>query len=94
VRGYTYAKCGRRQDARAELNRLLARARAGEYVSHYALAVVQAGFGDDDQTISELEKAYVERAPPLFVMKLDPAFARLRSDPRFVALARKVGLSE
>ena len=93
VRGYTYAKCGRRAEARAELNRLVGRARAGEYVSHYALAVIQAGLGDDDQAIAELEEAYVERAPALFVMKLEPAFARLRSDPRFVAVARKVGLS-
>jgi len=93
VRGYTYAKCGRRADARAELNRLLARARAGEYVSHYALAVIQAGLGDDDKAIAELEKAYVERAPAIFVMKLEPAFARLHSDPRFVAVARKVGLT-
>jgi serine/threonine-protein kinase len=93
VRGYTYAKCGRRADAVAELNRLRDRARAGEYVSHYALAVIQAGLGDDDETIAELEKAYVERAPAIFVMKLEPAFARLRSDPRFVAVARKVGLT-
>jgi len=93
VRGYTYAKCGRRAEAVAELNRLLGRARAGEYVSHYALAVIQAGLGDDDQAIAELEKAYIERAPAIFVMKLEPAFARLRSDPRFVAVARRVGLT-
>lgn len=93
VRGYTYAKCGRRAEARAELNRLLGLARAGEYVSHYALAVIQAGLGDDDQAIAELEKAYIERAPAIFVMKLEPAFARLHSDPRFVAVARKVGLT-
>ncbi|MGZ5138069.1 MAG: TPR end-of-group domain-containing protein [Burkholderiales bacterium] len=93
VRGYTYAKCGRRAEARAELNRLLGRARAGEYVSHYALAIIQAGLGDDDQAIAELEKAYIERAPGIFVMKLEPAFARLHSDPRFVAVARKIGLT-
>jgi TolB-like protein/Tfp pilus assembly protein PilF len=93
VRGYTYAKCGRRADAVAELNRLLDRARAGEYVSHYALAVIQAGLGNDDQAIAELEKAYIERAPAIFVMKLEPAFARLHSNPRFVAVARRVGLS-
>jgi len=40
---YTYAKCGRRAEARAELNRLLGLARAGEYVSHYSLAIIQAG---------------------------------------------------
>jgi hypothetical protein len=75
------------------LNRLLGRARAGEYVSHYSLATIQAGLGNDDQAIAELEKAYIERAPAMFVMKLEPVFARLRSDPRFVAVARKVGLT-
>jgi len=93
VRGYTYATCGRRADAEAELNRLLGRARAGEYVSHYSLATIQAGLGNDDQAIAELEKAYIERAPAMFVMKLEPVFARLHSDPRFVAIARKVGLA-
>jgi serine/threonine protein kinase/tetratricopeptide (TPR) repeat protein len=93
VRGYTYAKCGRRAEALAELDRLRTRARAGEYVSHYALAIIQAGLGNDDQAISELEKSYIERAPAMFVMKLEPAFARLRSNPRFVAVARKVGLT-
>jgi tetratricopeptide (TPR) repeat protein len=93
VRGYTYAKCGRRADAEAELNRLLGRARAGEYVSHYSLATIQAGLGNDDQAIAELEKAYTERAPAMFVMKLEPVFARLHSDPRFVAIARKIGLT-
>lgn len=29
----------------------------------------------------------------MFVMKLEPVFARLHSDPRFVAVARKVGLT-
>jgi serine/threonine-protein kinase len=93
VRGYTYAKCGRRDDALTELNRLLARERAGEYVSHYALAIIQAGLGDNDRAIAELERAYVERAPAMFVMKLEPAFAGLRSDPRFMAIARRIGLS-
>jgi serine/threonine-protein kinase len=92
VRGYTYATCGRRAQAEAELNRLLGRAKTGEYVSHYSLATIQAGLGNDDQAIAELEKAYIERAPAMFVMKLEPVFARLHSDPRFVAIARKVGL--
>jgi eukaryotic-like serine/threonine-protein kinase len=91
VRGYTYAKCGRRAQAVAELDRLRDEARRGMYVSHYALAVIEAGLGHKDQVIVELEKAYVER-PALFLMKREPAFAALHSDPRFVALVRKVGL--
>jgi hypothetical protein len=54
---------------------------------------VEQGLGNHDQAVAELEKAYIERAPAMFVMKLEPAFARLRSNPRFVALARKIGLA-
>ena len=34
----------------------------------------------------------IERAPAMFVMKLEPAFAELHSDPRFMAIERRVGL--
>jgi eukaryotic-like serine/threonine-protein kinase len=92
VRGYTYAKCGRRAQALAELDHFRTQARDGKYVSHYALAVILAGLGDKEQAITELEKAYAERAGGMFMIKLEPAFSGLHSDPRFGALARKVGL--
>jgi serine/threonine-protein kinase len=93
VRGYTYAKCGRRLQARAELNHLVRRARSGEYISHYALALIQAGLGDNEEAIGELEKASAERPGGMFMIKREPAFAGLHSDPRFVALLRKVNLA-
>jgi len=92
TRGYTYAKCGRRAEALAELERLRRLARSGKYVSHYGLAVIQAGLGDIDQAIAELQKGYTERVWAMYMIRLEPAFAGLRSDPRFVALERKVGL--
>ena len=92
TRGYTYAKCGRRVQALAELEHLRRQARDGRYVSHYGLAVIQAGLGNKEQAITELEKAYAERVGTLFIMRLEPAFADLRSDPRFAALVQKVGL--
>jgi serine/threonine-protein kinase len=93
VRGYTYAKCGRRAQALAELDHLRTQARDGKYVSHYGLAVILAGLGDREQAVTELEKAYTERAPGLFMIKLEPAFSGLHSDPRFITLARKLGLA-
>lgn len=93
LRGYTYAKCDHRAQAVVELDRLRGQARDGKYVSHYAMAMIQAGLGDNDHVIAELEKAYTERAPAMFMITLEPAFAGLHSDPRFVALARKVGLT-
>src|SRR5438874_11581158 len=59
--GYTYARCGRRAQALAELHRLGAEAREGRYVSHYALAMIQAGLADNERALAELDSAYVER---------------------------------
>ena len=93
VRGYTYAKCDRRAEALAELNRLRGEAKAGRAVSHYPLAVIEAGLGDKEQAITELQRAYTEHVWPMYLIKVDPAFADIRTDPRFVALVRKVGLA-
>jgi eukaryotic-like serine/threonine-protein kinase len=92
VRGYTYAKCNQRAKALAQLAYVRGLARQGRYSSHYALAVIESGLGDKEQAIAELQKGYLERAWPMYLMKLDPAFASIRSDPRFVAIAREVGL--
>jgi tetratricopeptide (TPR) repeat protein len=92
TRGYTYAKCGRRAQALAELERLRKLARGGEYVSHYGLAVIEAGLGDTEQAIAELQQGYTERVWTMYLIRLEPAFVGLRSDPRFVALVRKIGL--
>jgi serine/threonine protein kinase/tetratricopeptide (TPR) repeat protein len=93
VRGYTYAKCGRRAEALAELNRLRGEAKAGRAVSHYPLAVIEAGLGDKEQAITELQRAYTEHVWPMYLIKVDPAFADIRTDPRFIALVHKIGLT-
>ena len=90
--GYTYARCGRRAQALAELHRLGAEAREGRYVSHYALAMIHAGLGDNEEALAELDSAYVERAWPMFTVRVDPTFDSLRPDPRFSRLLKKVGL--
>jgi len=90
--GYTYARCGRRAQALAELHRLGAEAREGRYVSHYALAVIQSGLGDNERALTELDSAYVERAWPMFALRVEPAFDGLRADPRFERLLKRVGV--
>jgi hypothetical protein len=54
--------------------------------------VIHAGLGDTEQAIAELEKAYIEHTWAMYMIRVEPAFVRLHSDPRFVALVRKVGL--
>jgi serine/threonine protein kinase/tetratricopeptide (TPR) repeat protein len=93
VVGYISAKCGRRPKAVAELDRFRARTIAGKYSYHYAQAMIQSGLGNKDGAISELEKGFVVRDWPMILLKHDPAFDGLRSDPRFVALVRRVGLA-
>jgi TolB-like protein/Tfp pilus assembly protein PilF len=89
VRGYTYARCNHRAQAVAELDHLRSQIRDGDYASHYSLAVVEAGLGNKDEAIADLEKASVGGL--ILTIKLEPAWASLHSDPRFIALTRKMG---
>ena len=93
TRGQVYAGCGRRQQALDELRRLETRARSGSIVSHYGLAVLQAALGNTDRALAELEAAYDDRAWAMFILKWDPAFDNLRTEPRFIRIAQRVGLS-
>jgi TolB-like protein/Tfp pilus assembly protein PilF/predicted Ser/Thr protein kinase len=88
-----YAAAGRKQDARRMLQALLELSRH-QYVSPYSLAFVYAGLGDKDQVFDWLNKAYEERSVHLMSIQVHPRFASLRSDPRFEALVRRIGLPE
>ena len=90
--GYTYARCGRRAQALAELDRLGAEVRQGRFVSHLALAIIHTGLGDNERALAELDSAYVERAWGMFTLRVEPEFDGLRADPRFGRLLKKVGL--
>jgi len=89
--GHAYAVNGRRDDALKVLTELQNRSRQ-RYVSPYYFALVYAGLGDNAQTIAWLQKAHDERQPYLMLMKVEPVFDRLHSDPSFIAIERSVGL--
>ncbi len=90
--GYTYARCGRRTEALAELEHLGAEAKEGQYISRYALAMIWAGLGDKERAFAELDSAYEERAFSMFLLRVEPAFDGMRADPRFARLVKKVGM--
>ena len=90
--GYAYARCGRRAQAVAELARLVAEAREGQYVTHFAPAMILAGLSERDRAFAELDSAYAERSWAMFTLRVDPAFDSMRADPRFTRLLKKVGL--
>ena len=91
-RGSTFARCGQRDKAMTEVERLRAEAASGRYVTHYAFASIFAALGNKDEAIKELELAVDERAWTLFALRLEPDFDAFRSDPRFVRLLDRIGL--
>lgn len=87
--GHVYAMSGRRSDAKKKLNELKAMSRQ-RYVSPLDLAILYTGLGDKEQALDQLERAYEDRAGWLINMNVEPRFDRLRSEPRFQDLRRRV----
>jgi serine/threonine-protein kinase len=89
--GHAYAVSGDRTRALAVLNDLTGLS-AKAYVSPYFLAVVYSGLKDAGRTFAQLDAAFEERHPYLNLLKVEPIFDWLRTDPRFAALEKRVGL--
>lgn len=64
------------------------------YVSPLDIATIHIRLGDHAQALEWLEKAYEQRFSLLPWLKLDPSLDRLRSDLRFTALLKKIGLEK
>lgn len=62
------------------------------YVTPLFIAGTYLTLGDKDRAIEWLEKAYKERSPVLFTIKVDPNWDPLRSDTRFQNLLRRMDL--
>lgn len=81
---------------RGVLERILARAvetSRHRYVSPAVLAARYAQLGRMEEAFGLLERAYQERDPGLVNIKTNPLYRNLRSDPRFGALVRRMGLA-
>jgi TolB-like protein/Tfp pilus assembly protein PilF/predicted Ser/Thr protein kinase len=91
--GSAYARLGQKDAAEQALKELIRRSERS-YVDAWYFALVYAGLGKKDQTLTSLEKAYADRSSILGYMGVEPTFDSLRSEPRFVALLRKVGLPQ
>ncbi len=90
--GHAFAVRGKRAEALRVLEELKDLS-SNRYVSPYFIALVYVGLKEDDQAIAWLQKAADERHPYLILMKVEPVFDSLRSDPRFVEIERRVGLT-
>jgi hypothetical protein len=61
-----------------------------QYVPPYFFALVHSGLGETARALDRLEQAYAGRDTMLRDLKADPHWDRLRSEPRFGALMRKM----
>jgi TolB-like protein len=86
---YAYGASGDRVRALAELEELKKRSLRGS-VTAFNLALVSLGIGDRARAVSHLEQAYASDTQWLGWLKYDRIFDPLRSEPRFVALMRKL----
>jgi TolB-like protein/Tfp pilus assembly protein PilF len=91
--GWAYGIAGQREEAIRVLDELSEQAQR-QYVPPYDIAVVHVGLGDNDRAFAWLEKMYVERSYMVTFLRVLPQFDSLRSDPRFAALLKKVGLEQ
>ena len=89
--GYAYAASGKMEEARAVLKRMKDSSKH-KYVSPYSFATVYAGLGETDEAFRWLGQAYEDRDYQLPTVKDDIHFSRLRKDPRFVDLLKRIGL--
>ncbi len=89
--GYTRARMNDRDGARRALEELLAREPA-RYVPPFNVAMIHNGLGERDETFEWLEKAYAQRDVRLTFLKVEKKWDPIRSDERFAALARRIGL--
>ena len=77
--------------ARVRLRDLEALAKE-RYVSPLDLARLEAEVGEKEKAFQHLEAAFVERSPGMVLLKVDSAWDRIRDDPRFAALVKRVGI--
>ncbi|MGA2363072.1 MAG: protein kinase [Candidatus Aminicenantales bacterium] len=89
-----YALMGKKEEARRILNNLIGYSRT-RYSPSVIFASICSALGEKEQCFVWLDKAFRER-DPFLLMFVKPLhlFDPVRSDPRFTALMRKIGLEK
>ena len=90
---YTHGICGDFEEANRLIDQLKSLVKVC-YVSPYDLAIAYLGVGDKDTAFRCLEEAYRNRDEGLLWLKVDPVLDEVRSDLRYLAILKRVGLTE
>jgi serine/threonine-protein kinase len=88
--GCAYARLGRREDAMKILAELKDKIPQG-LDPYLHIAMVYAGLGEDDSACEYVEKALEIRSTFVHYIRVNRAFDGLHSNPRFIALEKRIG---
>ena len=91
VLGYAYGRAGRIPEAQRVLTEMQVLS-TERFVPPIEFAIIYVGMGDKDSAFTWLEEAYNKRFATLIYITVDPIFASLHSDPRFVSLVQRMKL--
>jgi len=89
--GYAYAISGKREEARRFLQRM-ADLSQQQYLDPFGFGAIYVGLGENDKAFEWFEKAYQLHSEAILMLKVDPVFDPVRSDPRYKSLVRRIGL--
>ena len=92
LRGYIFARQGRRDEARKVLQTLTASAH-DRFVPPYAMALVHAGLDERAAALDWLERGFKVRDVHLISLPADPKWDGLRGEARFQDLLRRCGFA-
>jgi serine/threonine-protein kinase len=88
-----FVDAGRRSEAVRILEDLQARARQG-YVSPFHIALIHTRLGNREAAFEWLERGYEEHSDWMLWLKVARGFERLRDDPRFPDLLRRLNFPD
>ena len=86
----TYAKMGKKAEARAILAQLIDLRRT-RYFAADSIAEIYTALGEKDEAFRWLDRAVAEHSAPLGGLAFRPEFRALHSDPRFAELLQRLG---
>ena len=88
--GLVHALSGKKKEAQEALKELKEISKQ-EYVPPYDLALLSTGLGEKKQALEWLQEAYEEHSQKLYMLKVEPVFDSLRSEPKFQELIQRLG---
>jgi hypothetical protein len=90
---HAYSAAGKKAESEKILRDLERKAKRTS-ASPYTMATIYAGLGENDKAFDLLEKAYSEKSLDFALgLQSDLLLDRLRPDPRFQLMLRRIGLT-